>query len=379
MRQSSGVYKLAFIGGGINSIAGYPHLLASQLDNKFKVVAGAFSTQQEINKQTGKAWEIDNIYDSWQDMVQKEKNNIDAVVILTPTPLHYEMITKLLDLNIPVICEKPLVSSVEEIKRLENKYDLDKYFLVVINNYSGYPMLRELKYKIKNGELGDILHIRLKMSQESFLKPPRNIKYPQKWRLKDEFIPTICLDLGTHLHHLSYFLLQKEPLSLIANYESFSNYNIIDNVNIMFKCEDNLDGNMWISKVALGNRNGLQIEVFGKEASALWQQENPEKLQISNLKGETITIDRGSNVKIANESLYNRMTPGHPSGFIEGLANLYNDVAVKLDSFYDKIEIKDNYVYGFEHAKKGIIFFNNATLSDKLSKWIKIKDMINEV
>ncbi len=83
-------------------------------------------------------------------------------------------------------------------------------------------MVRELQEKIKNNELGNILHIRLKMPQESFLRPPRSVKYPQQWRLKDDFIPMISLDLGSHLHHLAYFLLQEEETDILANYEIFS-------------------------------------------------------------------------------------------------------------------------------------------------------------
>ncbi|MFY4744157.1 hypothetical protein ACOTVX_11840, partial [Aliarcobacter butzleri] len=76
----------------------------------------------------------------------------------------------------PIICEKPLVSSLEDIEKIEKILDVNKHFLVVTNNYSGYPMVRELKQKILNNELGDILHIRLKMPQESFLRPPKSIK-----------------------------------------------------------------------------------------------------------------------------------------------------------------------------------------------------------
>jgi len=201
------MFKLAFIGGSINSIAGYPHLIASQMDGRFQVVAGAFSTDREINKQTASKWKIERLYQDWQDLIVKEKDKVDAVVVLAPTPLHSQIILELLKHDIPVICEKALVGSIEELAQIEKVYDSKKHFLVVTNNYSGYPMVRELKKRISNGKLGKILHIRLQMPQESFLRPPKSIKYPQLWRLKDGDIPAISLDLGAHLHHLAYFLL----------------------------------------------------------------------------------------------------------------------------------------------------------------------------
>ncbi|WP_413701367.1 hypothetical protein ACLKMH_06740 [Psychromonas sp. KJ10-10] len=51
------MYKIAFIGGSINSIAGYPHYIASQMDKRFEVVAGAFSTDSVINKKTAETVE----------------------------------------------------------------------------------------------------------------------------------------------------------------------------------------------------------------------------------------------------------------------------------------------------------------------------------
>lgn len=366
------MYRLAFIGGSIDSIAGYPHLIASQMDKNFEVVAGSFSTQQNINHKTAEKWKIPNIYDNWQEMILQEKNNIDAVVILAPTPLHCEIIIELLKINVPIICEKPLVSSKEEIEKINKFYDENKHFLVITNNYSGYPMVRELHEKIKNNELGKILNIRLKMPQESFLRPPKSVKYPQKWRLEDSFIPMISLDLGAHLHHLAYFLLQEEPNKVFATYDRFSKYNIVDDVNMLLEYPSGIKGNMWLSKTALGNRNGLHIEVYGEKASASWHQENPEKLEFSYNTGQKVIIDRGSDIEMLPNSLYNRMTPGHPSGFIEAFANLYNDIYTDLDKYKKSESHNCVYTYSLNHAINGINLLHSASISDKNKVWTKI-------
>jgi len=366
------MYKLAFIGGSINSIAGYPHFIASQMDKRFEVVAGAFSTDEAINKETALLWKVPKIYNDWRELIKEEKTNIDAIVVLTPTPLHSKIIIELLQQNIPIISEKPLVSSMKEIEEIEKVYDEKNHFLVITNNYSGYPMVRELQHKIASNELGDILHIRLKMPQESFLRPPKSIKYPQKWRLTDGFIPMISLDLGAHLHHLGYFLLQEEPSKVIATYDSFSKYGVIDDVNMLLEYNSGIKGNMWLSKTALGNRNGLHIEVYGSKASALWHQENPEQLEFSYNTGQKVIIDRGSDIEMIANPLYSRMTAGHPAGFIESFANLYNDIANQLDNFNNKIKMNTKYVYSFEHAKNGIRLLSRASESNKIKEWVQI-------
>lgn len=42
--------------------------------------------------------------------------------------------------------------------------------LLVTFNYSGYPMVRELKQRIADGELGQIRQVMVEMPQEGFLR-----------------------------------------------------------------------------------------------------------------------------------------------------------------------------------------------------------------
>lgn len=79
-------------------------------------------------------------------------------------------------------------------------------------------------------------------------------------------------------------------------------------------------------------------------------------------------------------ALYNRMTPGHPAGFIECFANLYNDIANKLDTFINnEQESKTEYVYGFQHAENGINLLYSASISDQEKVWIKIQGGNNSI
>jgi len=360
-------YKLAFIGGSKYSIAGLPHYIASQMDNRFEVVAGVFSSKAEINNEMKSAWNV-NAYNDYKEMLDEEE--IDIVAVLTPTPLHYEALVYLLGKNIPVICEKPLVSSLDDAIKLE-QLAKDK-FLVVTNNYSGYPMIRELRERIENGELGDIINIKLEMPQETFLRPPKSVKYPQPWRLKDDYIPMICLDLGTHLHHLAYFLIGEEPTEVIGHFSTFSSYDVIDDVKMLLNYENNKKASLWVSKSALGHRNGLSIEVYGTKGSAVWVQEKAEELKLSFSDGEKKTIDRGNDCLIANEGRYNRMTSGHPAGFIEAFANLYLDIATLFDDYNNGKKLNSKYVFGIEHAKNGLKLFHKAKESYERKEWVEL-------
>ncbi|MFH1846219.1 MAG: Gfo/Idh/MocA family oxidoreductase [Candidatus Omnitrophota bacterium] len=364
--------KLAFIGGGIGSIAGIPHYVASSMDAKFDLVAGAFSLDKQINQESADRWGIKRFYDSWRDLIEQEKNNIDAAVVLTPTPIHFDMICALLDKNIPIISEKAVVSTMEDIRKIKEIYNPEEHFLVVTYNYSGYPLIRELKHRISKGELGKIINIRLEMPQESFLRPPISTKYPQVWRLQDKYIPTICLDLGVHLHQMAFFLTGMEPSSLFATMKSFSSYSVVDDVEILLEYDNGASGNFWMSKVAIGHRNGLRVRVYGEKASAEWFQAEPETMLFSYVNGEKKIIERGGDTFVCNEKRYNRMNPGHPAGFIEAFANVYSDIGDALIAFKNKKNYKNQYVFGLEPAEKGLTLFHRAKDSHKQKCWLPI-------
>jgi predicted dehydrogenase len=373
--MSNQTLNLAFIGGGVNSAVGYVHFAAVSLDNKFNVVAGAFSRDPENNKKTAEHWgvSLQRTYDDWHELVTQEANNVDAFVVLTPTPHHSEVLSFLLNKNIPVICEKALVCGSDEAKQLMQVYDPQKHFLAVTYNYSGYAMVRELKHIVKQGKLGEIQKLHLEMPQEGFKRPPDiagKPSLPQAWRLKDYSVPTICLDLGVHLHHLSSYLLECEPTSTCAQFANHSDYpGLVDDVNMLLKYPNNVTGSMWMSKTAIGHRNGLEIRIYGTQGSARWYQLNPDELELQFNDGRREILDRAGQCQYANQFRYNRMKPGHPTGFVEAFANLYTDIHEALVNYKAGHKQNNEYVFGLEQAKSGLVLFEAAKAANKSGKW----------
>lgn len=370
--------RLAFIGGGSNSAVGYVHFAAARLDNKFSVVAGAFSRDPAVNQQTAAQWNIapDQVFADWRDLITTGRASFDAVVLLTPTPHHIEVLTALMQQNIPVICEKALAAGPGELAQLGKVYDPTKHFLAVTFNYSGYAMVRELKQLIKNGKLGRIQKIHLEMPQEGFKRPPDiagKKSAPQAWRLQDYEVPTICLDLGVHLHHLSSYLLELEPESTVAQFANHSDYpGLVDDVQMLLKYPQQITGSMWMSKTAIGNRNGLKVRVFGTAGSALWYQLNPDELELYYNDGRRETLDRAGQCEYAGQFRYNRMKPGHPTGFVEAFANLYHDIHTVLSAHLQGEMSHSEYVFGLNHAMNGLKLFSAATLSERTCSWQNI-------
>ncbi|MEM9399348.1 MAG: Gfo/Idh/MocA family oxidoreductase [Verrucomicrobiota bacterium] len=375
--------SLGVIGGALDSAIGQTHYLASRLDNRWEITAACYSNDNEINVSTAvkQGPDEERLYADWESLLIAEAGKLDAVLLLTPTPLHSKMATRALELGHAVISEKALASSLSEALSIRGTVKNHSGFLTVTYNYSGYPMVRELKEMIQSGELGTLIHFQVEMPQEGYLRVDSNgnAPKPQQWRLSDGEIPTISLDLGVHAHHLIQFLSGAVPSEVIASYQQQGHHSgIIDNIHAMIRYGSGLEAQLWYGKTSLGHSNGLRFRVYGTKSSAEWFQGNPEQLFISDNKGVTCTVTRASaSVKISNQKRYERFKAGHPAGFIEAFANLYVDISQALAEHNAEQKWNNSYVADANVACEGLALFQAMTESVSTKSWESIKSLEN--
>lgn len=369
--------RLGFIGGGVNSAVGTTHFIASQMDGLFRVEAGCFSRHADVNEQTANRWGIprERLYATWEAMLQHEQGKLDAVVVLTPTPEHLLPVINALRLNFAVICEKALAGTSLEASEIDQTVQDTNGFLTVTYNYSGYPMVRELRQMICQGRLGRVQQIHVEMPQEGFARLNREglPVAPQQWRLEDgPVVPTISLDLGVHVHHLVDFLTGENPIEVVATQSSLGRFRqVVDNTMALVRYTNGMESCFWYSKAALGHRNGLRVRIYGEEASAEWFQMDPEVLQFADNSGHQMRIDRASvDVNLVQLERYNRFKSGHPAGFLEAFANLYMDIAQRLEP--KNADFGSEYVSSSSKAQKGLVLLEAIARSAREHSWIKI-------
>lgn len=368
--------KLGFIGGGINSAIGTTHKIAAQMDNRFVVHSGCFSRQKKICKETAEVWNIEKYDTDFIKYLDEEQNNIDAVVVLTPTNFHTPVILEALKRNIPVICEKTLTDSLSDAKQIKTAIEQNNGFLAVTYNYTGYPMVRELEAMVRHGKLGDVIQVNIQMPQESFIRldPMGNIPVPQSWRLKDGDIATVSLDLGTHVSNLVSFLTGEKPIEVVAKANSYGHFDVIDNIMCLLRYTGGIDCHMWYSKSALGHKNGLKVEVYGTKGSAIWYQMDPEFLEYNDNAGRNIMLDRSSKeILVANTPKYNRFKSGHPAGFIEAFANHYLDIHDALHTYRtEKGRPYNRYVFDIHESIRELSLMRSIERSIQNNRWEQI-------
>lgn len=368
--------KLAFIGGAPNSAAGYAHFAALQMDGFWRLEAGAFSRNVKSNRAAAEAYGVrpSRAYENLDALLAMESGAVDAVAILTPTPDHYRMVERALARGVPVICEKSLSLTSAEARQIEATREKCNGFLAVIYNYSGYPMVRELRRMIRDGELGDILHFQAEMPQEGYVRTDISGHKPavQEWRKKDGPVPILHLDLAVHLHELLHYLTGLEPLEVVADQSSNGWFDVIDNVICLCRYTDGVQGQVWFSKSALGHRNGLRLRIYGSKASAEWFQMNPEELLVSFVDGRRVILDRGAGPAVASQPRYTRFKAGHPAGFIEALANLYVDIAAALERFKVTGRQNSEEVFGSPLAIRGMEWLEAIVRSCHSRRWEEV-------
>lgn len=329
--------QVAMFGGGINSAVGRVHEIALKMDNVFELCAGCFSKHEDINKETGKSYYIhnDRVYSTPEELLGQEAENIEAIVIATPIDSHFSLVNMALDYGIKVICDKPIVSNTIEGDQLVRRIGRQSSKVFSIFNYTGYPAIREIRQRVKLGEIGSVFKIMAEMPQDTYLrlKNQGKVQNIQTWRLTDGVIPCVSLDLFIHLHSLVYFITGNMVESVFAIQRSISDVSpgLVDEVDAMITYTNNLTVNCWYGKVALGYRNGLKIRIFGTKGSFEWVQEDPEIIYSVNALGDRSILDRiSSSSLISSESRYSRFRAGHPSGFLEAFANYYVDIATAI-------------------------------------------------
>jgi predicted dehydrogenase len=370
------VLKLGIIGGGVNSAVGKAHFSALALSNLFVVSAACFSRNNECNLETAN-WiglSSENVYSDFKELIDKRNHDLDAILILTPTDQHCDQVVYALRNGINVICEKSLTTSLSEAYRISESLKKSHSKLFVIYNYLGYPMVKELKNMIHDGKLGNIHSLKLEMPQEGFIRKVNGKPIlPQEWRLKDNEIPTVSLDLGVHLHMLAYYLTGASPIRTASISKTQGNFKgIVDDVNALIEYSGNISCDMWFSKIASGHRNGLTVRIYGTEGNASWIQTEPENIFFSDIEGNRMIIDRNSpNVEISRNETYHRFKGGHPAGFIEALANYYIDIAKAFHNKYDRTDVSSE-VFGIEESIEGLKLFKAISDSSKNKCWIEL-------
>lgn len=332
--------KLGMVGGGTGAFIGGVHRIAARLDGHWDLVAGAFSSDPERAAASAVDLGIaaERSYGSFAEMAEAEAarpDGIDAVAIVTPNHLHAAVATAFLRAGIPVICDKPLTTTVEDAEALVSLVAKTGLPFVLTQTYTGYPMVREARALVAAGRIGRVRHVQVEYLQDWLAKPVESSGNKQAaWRTDPaQSGPGGCIaDIGTHAFNLATFVTGLVPIAVMADLTAFGPDRALDdNAAILLRFDEGAKGMIWASQVAPGAKNGLRIRLAGEAGGLLWDQERPDDLEFTPVGKPTRTLRRGGD----GVTTSSRLPAGHPEGYLEAFATLYAEAAGQVRRFRD--------------------------------------------
>ena len=143
--------RVGFIGLGQ---MGRMHLVNCLHIDGVKVVAAADPSKKALSK--ARAFGVTNLYADFNEFLNKEHNNLDAVVISVPNFLHFDTIRLSLEYGLNVFAEKPLAINVEQCKEIVSQVQASGRKFMIGHNLRFVPAVEKIKADLQKGIIGNL-------------------------------------------------------------------------------------------------------------------------------------------------------------------------------------------------------------------------------
>ena len=335
--------KMGMVGGGKDAFIGAVHRLAANLDGKIELVAGAFSSTPTKSHESGALLLLDpkRVYDSYEAMAAAEAKlpvgeRIDFVSIVTPNFAHFPAAKTFLEAGFNVVCDKPMTLNLQEALDLRDLVRRTRKVFALTHNYTGYPMVKEARERVRAGTLGTILKVVAEYPQGWLLNPIDQAGQKQAaWRTDPQRAgASSCIgDIGTHAENLTHYITGLEIEELCADFTTFvEGRRLEDDGNMLVHFRGGAKGVLYASQISAGEENNLTIRVYGTKASLEWHQEHPNELIMKYQDAPRQIFRRGNDYLSDAAKRFTRLPSGHPEAFIEAFANIYREAARAIEA-----------------------------------------------
>ncbi len=379
--------RMGMVGGGKGAFIGAIHRIAAQLDNQIELVCGAFSSDADNAVASGKALYLDEerCYRSYQDMFAKEAKlgddkRMDMVAIVTPNHLHFPVAKMALEHGFHVMSDKPATIDLAQTLALQGIIEQTGLLYGLTHTYTGYPMVKEAKARIEQGQLGKIKKVVVEYPQGWLANKSDEDNKQAAWRLDPKKSGISCCigDIGIHAANLAEYVTGLAITDICADLSSSVAGRVLDDDStVLLRFNSGAQGTLQASQISVGEENSLKLRVYGETASIEWSQLEPNSLwmKYSNKPSHLIRAGVGKMDAITQANM--RTPAGHPEGYLEAFANIYTQFSYQIRNrlFTDTSDINEaamKDVPGIESAIRGMAFIENVVAASQSElKWHK--------
>jgi len=374
--------------GGAGGFIGRVHRMAASLDGCIELVCGAFSSSPAKSRLAGRDLFLpaDRVYDSYDAMIAREASRprgerMDFVAIVTPNHLHADIARRAMRAGFHVLCEKPMTTSREDAEDLVRLVRATGRAFCLTHNYSGYPMVKEARGRVRRGDIGTVRKVVVEYPQGWLAGDfaSAGVKH-QSWKLDPALAGGSCClgDIGTHAFHLAEYVTGLQVTELCADLSVFVDYKPMeDDANLLLHFGNGARGILYASQVSINDENSLAVRVYGSQGGLEWHQEEPNTLiaKWPDRPREIVRTGCGNAYLLPETVAACRIPAGHPEGFVEAFANLYRAFAERVLAIEEDAPLPEGQpdFPSVEDGLRGMAFVQTAWASQRAGgRWLPL-------
>lgn len=274
---------------------------------------------------------------------------VDVVHVASPNKDHFAQAKAVLLAGKHVVCEKPLAMTTAETAELAALAANSTLVAAVNYNVRFYPLVLDMRARVRAGELGDVLHV-----TGSYLQDWLLLDTDFNWRVLAEHGGPLraVADIGTHWVDTVCFVTGLEPEAVFADLqtvhptrhrptggsETFTGSAVgkretvpvhIDTEDagaVLIRFRGGARGTLTVSQVAAGRKNQLRFDVAGSKAAFAWDSEEPNTLHVGHRGKPNEAVGRDPALLSADARHFSDYPGGHAEGFPDTFKQLYKAV-----------------------------------------------------
>jgi len=253
--QTDKPIRLAIIGTGTRAWA---HLAILKALPGYQVVALADPTPENLDRAATMAPGA-KTYTDYRKLLA-ERKDVDAVVVITPSFLHAEVTVAAFGRSLPVLCEKPMATTVEDANRMIEASRKSGKLLYIGFQKRLVPVTVKMKELIAAGEIGKIALVSGNLFRGDW--NPRSWKYTNpktgvstNWRYLTFTEGSALLEDGVHEIDSLNWMIDDHVVRVTAS-----------GGNNVYKDRETVDHVATIIEYASGVKLSFELCLFGQNA-----------------------------------------------------------------------------------------------------------------
>jgi predicted dehydrogenase len=372
---SSASKRVAILGAGM---IGEVHRRAAVLAGA--TVVGVLASSPERSREVAKSWGVEQAY---ADIDEVAAGDAEIVHICTPNASHVPYAVALMEAGKHVLCEKPLGIGLADAQHAYEVAERTGVVNTMPLTYRFHPMAREMRARVQGDGFGAVNLIHGSYLQDWLLDPRAT-----SWRVDPQTGgPSRAFgDIGSHWCDLAEWVtgdriaelvattsitIKQRPAETVATFSAarsdapLVDVQTEDSALILFRTAGDVAGSAVISQLSAGRKNRLWLEVDGMQASAVFDQEQPEQLWVGAADGAHVLV-RDPTQGSAEQRRLSTLPAGHPQGYAQCFEAYVSDSYAAVDG-----EVRDG-LPTFADGLRAAVICDAMLRSAATREWVTV-------